>query len=192
MRERPILFSSPMVRAILDGRKTQTRRVVTPPRWAEDGEVTVSSAVSWPWAWCDGEVRDVPCPYGAAGDRLWVKETWAPASGETGGCFYAADEADGPWSETDKVAFLDGGRWRASRFLPRWASRLTLDVVAVRVERLRDITEGDARAEGVDPNYRAGETARALYAHLWDQINGKRAPWASNPYVWVVTFRRAP
>lgn len=197
MGDRPILFSGPMVRAILAGTKTQTRRIVDVKRGA-----IVAMQISEPTTVETRDRQRIPireaahlCPYGAPGDRLWVRETWAPA--------------DGRYSAVPVVYRADGGaqpadddRWRPSIFMPRWASRLTLDVVSVRVERLHEISEGDARAEGVTlgepmPAKINGERgvvrfyeARAAFACLWDAINGKRAPWLSNPWVWVVTFRR--
>lgn len=180
MKERPILFSAPMVRAIVAGTKTQTRRIVK-PGVLEDG---------WPIAYAAER-----CPYGAPGDRLWVRETWAKA-GEVGDDIeYRADNPD-PL----------GARWRPSIHMPRWASRLLLEVTAVRVERLQDISEDDACAEGVQEldgtldelalyarAKKMGECAtdsRVWFAELWDSINGTRAPWASNPFVWVVSFKR--
>lgn len=208
--ERPILFSGEMVRAILAGRKTQTRRVVRIPErpglvaHPEDAfpdpglggggylHVPYTSAT-------DRYTHRVWYPYGI-GTRLWVRETWATwPEGEIRirhtDTLYRADEP--------RTAVQ---RWRPSIHMPRWASRITLEVTAVRVERLQDITEDDARAEGVtqtDGRWwdgaphavkgtpRALPTAREAYADLWDAINGKRAPWSSNPWVWVVSFRKA-
>ncbi len=164
MTARPILFSGPMVRALLAGAKTQTRRVVT------------AKNVSF---------GHIPCPYGAPGDRLWVRETFRIEGGarpEHGpnGVHFRADE-DEP-----------GIGWRPSIFMPRWASRLTLEVTEVRVERLGALTYDDAQAEGVDFFPLApGCSLVQRFALGWDAINGKRGfPWASNPWVWVVAFRR--
>ncbi len=212
--EKPILFSAPMVLAILDGRKTVTRRLVKPSKRGRvdltDGghPVYVSGAP-------DDGGEPIPCPYGAAGDRLWVRETWAAFTTPTHECG-ECDLIDGPPSEMrstaqwvpneDLVFRADGksnpSRWRPGIHMPRWASRITLDVTDVRVERLQDITEEDARAEGVtlgelQPATINGAPGKvAIYdpvkafAVLWDQVNGERAPWSSNPYVWVVEFRR--
>ncbi len=158
---RPILFSGEMVRAILAGHKTQTRRIIKP----------------------QPPVR-IPCPYGIPGDRLWVRETWCRTKA---GVHYRADCR----SLDDEAAV--GGRWKASIHLPRADSRLTLAVVAVRAERLGDITEADALAEGVAPLFRGvtrcdGE-ARDTYRWLWNKLNGPGS-WDANPWVWVVEFRR--
>lgn len=204
--ERPIIFSAPMVRAILAGRKTQTRRVISSRFPTSRGAAPMVEA-GCPFAFnATGYEDNIKCPYGRAGDRLWVKETFKPigASRPAGywtdpkwigrECFYAADGDCPTWAT---------GKWKPSIFMPRWASRLTLAVEAVRVERLQEITPEDASAEGIDVNCpgcsgecghpipRAeGRNMRLEWSCLWDSINGKRAPWASNPWVWVVTFRR--
>lgn len=240
MRERPILFSAPMVRAILAGTKTQTRRVVKIPgimsRTAfaitspeeemiqlDDGtfHYLSTAALSGPYA----------CPYGQPGDRLWVKETWrtaksldakSPASiGEM--CIDAgyrkpwaplAYEADGhrnsEWRGFEIEGNAEPGKTRVSIHMPRWASRITLEITGVRVERLQDISEADAISEGITtiwpdgpradggPNHYTikvdycsynAPTATGVYAMLWDVINGPGS-WAANPWVWVVEFRR--
>lgn len=227
MKERPILFSGEMVRAILDGRKTQTRRVVRLPPGYEHGEVYgyEGSHNGRHFLACDpGPSRAIPCPYGAPGDRLWVRETWAARGNDDG---YPVDAAGNiaKWGPGVSLVYRadtrlgaygadvlpDGGQWfnnwRPSIHMPRWASRLTLEIVSVRLERLQDITEADALAEGIRstrleianmdvyhvedwPTDRCGETARDMFRSMWDSINGKRAPWQSNPWVWVVTFRK--
>lgn len=204
MRERPILFSGPMVRAILDGRKTQTRRVVKPQFPPDVDEVSerpaldpvlkcVVSGHSGEWEDCHGldEVRR--CPYGQPGDRMWVKETYSAhgAFGDLGRKFYRADIADGKEP--------NGMHWRPSIFMSRSASRITLEVVSVRVECLNDISEADAKAEGVIdrgnywlPSEELNEPcsfAYGAYRTLWESINGPGS-WAANPWVWVVTFKR--
>lgn len=164
-REIPILFTGQTVRAILDDRKTQTRRLEQ--RWAK-----------------------VP-----SGTRLWVRETWA--GDDCCGYVYRADHPDADLSRGD----LDDGeqsirQWRPSIFMPRNASRIDLSVVKVRGQRLWDITEEDAIAEGVAPAriQDAREPTRGplvdAYANLWDIINGKRAPWRKNPWVFAITFKR--
>lgn len=180
MKERPILFSAPMVRALLDGSKTQTRRI------CKTGDRLESVFY--------GNKR-----FGAPGDRLWVRESWGahfmwdtvrpisiPNDGKS--CvFYQADGAIvGGCSATQRK------RWRPSIHMPRWMSRITLEVVSVRVERLQDITETDAMAEGVEWKDHAGlakYTARKLYQTLWLLINGLDS-WEANPWVWVVEFKR--
>jgi hypothetical protein len=202
MKERPILFSAPMVRAILAGTKTQTRRIVKPtPQMVTDRSIQ-------PW---DGEAADLlglltktgkRCPYGQPGDRLWVRETHAPQAdcwgswerwirGEGGPApiiRYAADR--------EKPAFVE--RWRPSIHMPRWASRITLEITGVRVERLKAISEADAAAEGVatwapgalSPDGQAAYPSEQ-YQWLWQSINGAES-WHADPWVWVVEFRPVP
>jgi hypothetical protein len=207
--ERPILFSGPMVRAILAEQKTQTRRVMREqpavvPNWSCPG----ADGLQWPWAtYCEGYFDGVPacgplppemakqCPYGAPGDRLWVREAFRYAGHGAGPeVHYPAS-----LSEYDRA---EKGPWKPSIHMPRSASRITLDVTEVRAQRLHDIAEDDAKAEGVEPEMLAGAAAiydgppqepsyRHAFGLLWDSINGKRAPWSSNPWVWAVTFRRA-
>lgn len=236
MKEHPILFSGEMVRAILAGRKSMTRRLVrqaTGPSLSVDMTSPGTAELSWlcgpgPGYDVDEQRKSVTCPYGAPGDRLWVKETWAVLDMRTlkyvegslhgkilgyGGqpptlmnlrigdgdamVGYAAH----PTSPEELMSSPGFTTWRSSTprswrsplFMPRWASRLTLRVTAVRVERLNDISEEDARAEGcavVDPSHHT--CARDVFAALWDTINGKRAPWSSNPWVWVVSFEVVP
>ncbi len=210
MKERPIIFSAPMVRAILAGAKTQTRRVMK-PQFAADAvpaEMPATDPIggwvvgghSGVW-WCDAAANPDDarlCPYGQPGDRLWVREAWAiPHSCDhlkpstitviDGGrtllaqrrVYYEATEG------------LGGLRKRPSIYMPRWASRITLEVTGVRVERLQDISEADARAEGISradcPDWHATTDYRAL----WESINGPSS-WAANPWVWVVEFKRLP
>ena len=176
--ERPIIFSSPMVRAILDGRKTQTRRLVKPqPKIIlavhSDASITTERIFR------SGDQR-IHCPYGQPGDRLWVRETFS-LSGN--GYFFRADV---PQPETVKYS------WNPSIHMPRWASRITLEIINIRVERLQEISEKDANAEGVGTLFKygmpAGRSIDCFHA-LWDSINAKRAPWASNPFVWVIEFK---
>lgn len=210
--ERPIIFSGAMIRAIIDGRKTQTRRVWK-PRYHSDARLLRRDTVdSMPAAEAAAYLARVSvCPYGAPGDTLWVRETWRTLScsrgaGEPCEVQYRAGGIEeraakepvgrdiiaserGPGESTDPL----GRAWRPSIFMPRWASRLTLRIESVRVERLHDISEEDALAEGItwDPGPLTGP-ARSEFAAKWDTINGRRAPWASNPWVWVVTFAPSP
>jgi len=205
MKERPIIMSAESVRAIMDGRKTVTRRVVKPQPPAPEAvcalagdeygfmacgdldQNAVHRVVGPVWA-----VRQLMgdrgnmapqwrCPFGAPGDRLWVRETWATT---------------GPEEES----WANRGRWRPSTHMPRWASRLTLEVLDVRVERVQRISPADCWAEGIQEEdldrwaLHAGgrpEAVRTAFETLWDRLNAKRGyPWDENPWVWRVEFRR--
>lgn len=211
MKERPILFSAPMVRAILAGAKTQTRRVVKQHVYGNgfhfDGreilchndylppsamlmdvkhgkiEYTTSNLEGW----------ETECPYGQPGDRLWVRETWRQAYPKTEYSQGVVYRADAPRA-LGMDEYSDRHKWRPSIFMPRAASRITLEVTGVRVERLQDISEADACAEGVHSTGTIGRDwmgATENFALLWDQINGAGS-CASNPWVWVVEFKRTP
>lgn len=173
MRERPIIFSGESVRAILDGRKVQTRRVIKPVQPRDDGR------------WPAGRDPVPDCPFGRVGDRLWVRETWADHPDGDGPIYRATDPT---WD--DEPGSI---RWRPPIHMPRWASRLTLEVAGVRVERLQAIDKAGARAEGchgIDGDGHRGYVPPLdQFEAAWDALNGKRAPWSSNPWVWVVTFR---
>lgn len=229
MRERGIPFSGPMVRAILEGWKTQTRRVVKLLPGCGVGAYTTDGddrpheyVVSEP----DGDPGEtLRCPYGVPGDRLWVREAWCTADriDHLSGSEIAKHATDAgydrPWAPLEyadgkRVNWEHGhtpGRYRHARFMPRWASRITLDLTDVRVERVQDISEADAVAEGVrcgedryvdgalqdahgwyvppmDNRYNAPTHA---YRVLWDSINGAEA-WDLNPWVWALTFRVLP
>lgn len=194
-KERPILFSGPMVEAILDGRKTQTRRVIKPqPDW-KTSQYTSAFVTE---AWQSGFI-DVKCPYGDRLDRLWVREAWCRAvdpvtSKLNGKAHYRADgqevlldDGDG-FSTTNKDGSF-ASPWKPSIHMPRWASRITLEVVEIRVEHLSEITFDSALSEGVDDiteEYWVKE-----WADLWDSINAKRGfGWGTNPWVWVVEFKK--
>lgn len=191
MRERPILFSAPMVRAILAGTKMQTRRVAK-------GVVAQHSRTGEALSKLDSAGPRAPCPYGAIGDRLWVRETWNQFDGWAG-YRYAADYDGwgiGPDDDPDHVPD-HAVRWRPSIHMPRAASRITLEITAVRVERLQDISESDAQEEGcalecMTPT--GDDNGSAIYGHsgfmnLWKSINGTES-WESNPWVWVIEFKR--
>jgi hypothetical protein len=214
-----MLMSAPMVRAILAGSKTQTRRIVKPRYPWEIEELEDGSP--WPWYpdYVTGGEWDgwVLCPYGQPGDRLWVRETFQP--------LYADGWEDGYNSDGEAVNYKTG-RGYAPRFIatdgstefidpdgevssrvwpsihmPRWASRITLEIAGVRVERLQDISEADAIAEGVDGQFCAKHAASSpwkdrlapaavhAFAALWESINGPGS-WNANPWVWVVSFGR--
>jgi len=221
IRERPILFSGPMVRAILEGRKTQTRRVIVPQPWEDVGTLRVG--VYHPeivvrgeyepgpdefGAWSEGGEFAVRCRYGAPGDRLWVREAHALEFGER--VVYRADRAArhfqdfafGGLALHGERFWLDSGyepgRWRPSIHMPRWASRLTLELTDVRVERVQEISEDDAIAEGIEvvnrlvvrPDTRTIEQSpRIAFRGRWDSTNAKRGyGWDANPWVWCLAF----
>ena len=185
MTDRPILFSSPMVRALLDGTKTQTRRIVTVP--IGGGMVALPTDA-------DGEARwsEKLCEkYGRPGDRLWVRETFAPRYFDNGKPGYRAD-----WTAVAADVVAEP-KWKPSIFMRRTESRITLRVTAHRIERLQAISEADAIAEGCTAATPAetlanGYPATVRYASLWDSLNGKKpgCSWADNPWVHVVTFER--
>lgn len=195
VNEKPILFSADMVNAILEGRKTQTRRVIKPqPPFipdAWDSRTIIKFTI---------DSKEYTNPYASKiGDRLWVRETWGvhhtfnhlkpseipanPANGTV--VFYKA---------TDPLFGIeDGDKWRPSIFMPRWASRITLKINDVRVERVQDITYSGVKAEGVLPHNIVGGSWETLinnyWIPLWDSINKKRGyGWDTNPYVWVIDF----
>jgi hypothetical protein len=193
IRERPILMSAPMVRAILAGRKTQTRRVLRkqpidiipcPNPKRPDGKTWITLETRNP-----NHGRIIGCRFGVPGDRLWVRESFSYYHDLDGlHPVYMADTQDhgGNPPPHDK--------WHPSIHMPRWASRITLEVTAVRVERLQDIRTQDIIAEGIleDEHYLgAANRYRHPFQELWDAINAKRGyGWESNPYVWVVSFKR--
>lgn len=222
MGEKPILFAGAMVRAILKGRKTVTRRLVTYPfgKLLPTGvDRALNVLMGKHWSHPRGWIR----PYAAPGDRLWVRETWGDGSKfyPHSPTLYRADYAEAlagrpvddcrSSAETARVlnrphqppeGCVCAFRWRPSIHMPRWASRLSLEVVSVRVERLQDVTEEDAKAEGVipddaPPGFMCGpgidpSTHRGRFALLWNEINGERAAWETNPWVWRVEFKRLP
>ena len=201
MKEHPILFSTEMVKAILEGRKTMTRRVVKNAQPLAD-TVFHSKHISQDgtdWKFMSNPVPNVfnalggwfKCPYGQVGDVLWVRETWCddcPSASEPNGVCYKANRENQPASD-----FCT--KWKPSIFMPRWASRITLEITDIRVERLQEITEKDAIAEGIPafaPNgiIRNYKIPQMQYEVLWDKINSKKYPWESNPWVWVISFKR--
>lgn len=196
VKERPILFSGPMVRAILAGTKTQTRRVVKP-------QPPTGHVMAWLTNWVGlapgfGVVKQmsrngvrVECPHGQPGDRLWVRERFAFGT-QPEQVFYLAARLEG---HSDTLT------WKPSIYMPRWASRLTLELTQVRVERLQDISEEDVKAEGMahDFAFSEGLISRlggqrpmlvGCFAELWDDLNAKRGlGWEINPWVWALTFK---
>jgi hypothetical protein len=205
MADKGIIFSAPMVRAILDGRKTQTRRVLKPQPYEYRGEWWITDRVNGDCQlddWTNGRVGIGP-PY-APGDRLWVKEAWrsdrayddlppSEMSGEEP-LIYLADNAVQLWGWKPD-AMSRWGRYRHARFMPRWASRLTLIVEDVRVQRLGEISEADAEAEGAAPKLHDQPKVisgmgghRGDFRALWDSLHGPDA-WDQNPWVCAITFR---
>ncbi|TGQ95371.1 hypothetical protein EN851_07560 [Mesorhizobium sp. M8A.F.Ca.ET.208.01.1.1] len=193
MTDRPILFSAPMVRALLDGRKTQTRRVArdtTLPhlRHAGDLHLIVGEGLLT-------RNHYFRVPY-AVGDRLYVREAWATESAyddlspsAMGGEEPVRYDADGSHQTWGYPAISKIGRFRQAMHMPRWASRLTLTVTDVRVQRLQEISEEDAKAEGVDFNVNGGPDNRAAYCRLWNTLNAARGfGWDANPWVVAVSF----
>lgn len=232
MKERPILFSAPMVRALLDGSKTQTRRVCKP---AEAAGLSYVVGINDPRdfgqrplevpgsGWFGDEEGDVQfySPYGRPGERLWVRETWGVVSNAwdddgnlvewvpdrpatainemrfgsgyySGHAIYAADGSH-EWAGDDDGGGEPRSAWHPSIHMPRAASRILLEIVSVRVERLQDISEADAMAEGAQPVLVPPDGGSCPhvegYRDLWEQINGTGS-WAANPWVWVVEFRQ--
>jgi len=231
MAERQILFSGPMVRAILDGRKTQTRRVIKYnnelPRFI-GGAGEEKNPAHYGWE-CDGargidwltliasgatNEKTLQCPYGKPGDRLWVRETWA---------YSFNSDMDVLWNRDYLYRATDGehtvNRWKPSIHMPRKASRITLEITNIRVERVQEISDTDISAEGLNVTLHPGNiatgdvelpngtyrhsTARYCFESLWDSINGTKVkksgrtitatrnyPWSLNPWVWVITFKK--
>ncbi|HCF4732901.1 TPA: hypothetical protein NIF12_004841 [Pseudomonas aeruginosa] len=224
MKERPILFTGPMVRALLEGRKTATRRIAKPVKHPDLGNIYAPGALVLERE--PQHVIDRACPYGQPGDRLWVRETWhvgkphdktapadilAPLLAEGRGItvLYTAGgwQSIGPAGREEPIYPDDqplpdwAGKGRPSIHMPRWACRILLEITAVRVERLQDISEEQALAEGVrgEPCDHArqacadigcwGDTAKGAFGFLWESLNGEGS-WAANPWVWVIEFKR--
>lgn len=208
MTTRPILFSGPMVRALLDGRKTQTRRVLCAADPTDDEPEGYRDLpapyVAFGAPVCenvsDGNVYRFPRSY-AAGDLLWVREAWAPLDACTHNDPGSQALVDRGFYRADHpVDCGDVSRWRPSIHMPRWASRLTLRVTDVRVQRVQEISEGDAVAEGIErdtdgwfdyqaPSVQCCVTARDSFMTLWDSLNARRGyGWDANPWVAAYTF----
>lgn len=223
MRERPIIFNADMVRAVLDGRKTQTRRIIQSPaknmqasghkviEYREPGDKWygehVFSMRNQSGTWCDYTKEQflAKCPFGVVGDRLWVRESfyehghWQGGGYDPEDSYFVSDKqvlfpADGIQRPSERKR-EDFWRSRPSIHMPRWASRITLEITGVRVERLNSMTEKDALAEGClgghdsIPGYHYSATPHEHFHHVWQSIYGDDS-WQANPWVWVVEFKR--
>lgn len=211
VKERPILFSGAMIQAILEGRKTQTRRIIKLPSWStqnwDDFEVYENNSVETICA-STGCSADILCPYGKKGDWFWVRETWLQSPAD-GSYWYKADNHE------EGLAKVYNYRWKPSIHMPRSASRITLEITGIRVEEVQNISEEDAIAEGAkrfdnlpsihpygqDPRWSMEEappstdyclnSARLAFANYWNKLNADRGyPWESNPWVWVIEFQK--
>jgi hypothetical protein len=200
VKERPILFSGPMVRAILGGRKTQTRRIIN-PQPSHGVSRCLYAKTGWAETDKDGAcLCNKPVRSYWGGERLWVRETWQRVYEVDGERFTT------PLANADRVFYdyaattdCEPPRWRPSIHMPRAASRLTLEIKSVRVERLQEISEQDALAEGcpgencyytpglVNLVTDDGLLPQEQYRELWEEINGPDS-WAANPFVWVIEF----
>lgn len=189
-KERPILMSSSMIQAILSGDKTQTRRMVKPQPDKQMFPVGMGYWSEWP------KRLDYPyqkCPYGEIGDVLWCRETWLRSN------YVERDEEDNIISSTPseyyyKASWEGGSRkWKPSIFMPKEACRIRLEITDVRVERLQDISENDAIAEGIKTvdwmHLPTSDPCVCGYSVLWEKINGKGS-WRDNPFIWVINFKR--
>ncbi|HBR3279570.1 hypothetical protein JQ762_21950 [Klebsiella pneumoniae] len=196
MKERGMIFNGEMVRALLDGRKTQTRRPIKwkQTRFTEIGEREDSS--KWPWSEDAEHACDFwhPCPFGAVGDRIWVRETWNKYGG------LLTYRADHDWIDDMRKETVCTAKWVPSIHMPRWASRILLEITDVRVEQLNAISQEDAQAEGMEltgwrPTYSAPDSGGEVmtpydnFAELWSSIYGADS-WRANPWVWVIEFKR--
>lgn len=221
MKERPIIFNSDMVRAVLDGRKTQTRRVMrVQPESNQYGLLHITDSTKrsdiGKYHWAESNATGphtrsalFSCPFGTVGNRLWVREAYRVHSRATdvATLVYKASEQQSwtqqthrvPIEKCNKPAVVD--KWTPSIHMPRWASRIALEITGVRVDRMYDISEADARAEGVEQlrggfwrHYQPGWTqhqlsARGSFVTLWKSIYGEDS-WQANPWVWVIEFKR--
>lgn len=193
MKELPMLFNGEMVRAILDGRKTQTRRpmkVQPPENWGGDNERAAMAT---------------HCPHGVAGDRIWVRETWAPIPTHNGSGRPASYNDPNNryygrkawyYADNDRPTWV--GKWIPSIHMPRWACRLVLEITNVRVQRVQEISGEDALKEGIDDSRHPddccgglGISPSGIFINLWDSCYGKsNFSWNKNPWVWALTFKR--
>lgn len=188
MKQRPIIFNTEMVQAILDGRKTQTRRPVN-PALVQSERLPLETSKGIFKFWCSDEVSS---PFGLVGDQMWVRETWRKFnSSDECGCSESPCSCPSNGTVLFKASHDDGeSKWKPSIHMPRWAARIFLEVTDVRVERLNDISEQDAKAEGFDCPAVTGMgwklNAKHNFLFAWNKIYGNRS---SNPFVWVIEFK---
>jgi hypothetical protein len=211
-KERPILFSTEMVKAIVGGRKTQTRRIVKSTKTlgdlvdvfdtkhlAKSGFIEIDTKLY--------HAAQLRCPYGKVGDLLWVKETYAVIANGYGiwRVYRASDQTEfsNGANSVDEFMKLEGCKWKSPRYMPRIDSRITLEITNIKVERVQDISEEDARREGVQEyQFAYGSkltkpiivdgfhvSAQYKFSKLWQQINGEKS-WDNNPWVWVIEFKK--
>lgn len=217
MTERGMIFNGEMVRAILDGRKTQTRRLMkiqpkpcNHSNWPEHSPITQwkSDSTGWYCGVCANGIsidhrqraKAIVCPFGAIGDRIWVRETWAEAgAGAPELKLYRANYPAHVPPHYENVPPVEEIRWTPSIHMPRWASRILLEITDVRVERLNSISQADAIAEGAPPSHPSIDAvsrqfgfpdfSRSWFGQTWQSIYGDDS-WKANPWVWAITFRR--
>ncbi|MDV3469058.1 hypothetical protein RZA67_09985 [Stenotrophomonas sp. C3(2023)] len=204
-KERPILFNGAMVRAILSGAKTQTRRLCKDMNaWVDQGCREVRDVDGVPHHFLLGAqtpIEKLRCPFGQPGERLWVRENWARVPSTAYRCSTGVEQAEDPEHPGMAAVYAAGwersnpGRWRPSIHMPRWACRLVLEITDVRVERLQAISEADAITEGLTQMEIGGwlpgpcDHPEWAFHQLWNQVYGESA-WDSNPWVWVIHFKR--
>jgi hypothetical protein len=211
VKERPILFSTPMVQAILEGRKTQTRRVIKPSRYQRkyaDGQLSeteLNNAAKLSYEVMLGQNENT-CPYGQIGNRLWVRETWAgqdfavccedakPNYRGKDGFYHPVIHKAG--KENYAWGMSGEPKWHSGRFMFKISTRIWLEITEIRVQRLQEISEEDAVAEGTQSvtelkgkHVQAVWNERQVYKNIWDSINGKTHPWESNDWVWAISFK---
>ena len=190
MKEHAILFSTPMIRAILDGRKSQTRRIIKFPDAFDKQRVYDNYPFGLKYGHKDGTVWRL-FPKWEVGDILWGRET-----------FFETNYGSFIYKANANKDIGDGFKWKPSIFMPKEACRIRLEITNIRFERVQDISEEDAIAEGIEMNNKphkgwywmenvySTDSAVLAYEHLWNKINGKKYPWSSNPWVWVIEFEK--
>jgi hypothetical protein len=220
MKERPIIFAGAMVRAILDGKKTQTRRVIKPQPAMHDfklggihpaltGKHVKSGMIAIRCVYAHQSLTHINCPYGTKKDRLWVREAWRHTANDidearsitedimSGTAIdWKADCVDrlmrDGWKRDDAIEVIQHEKWRPSIHMPRWASRITLEIIDIRVERLHDISEADAMNEGAAAlSHFNGYDMKYIHGFrsIWESTDGPTS-WVQNPWVWVIEFKK--